>query len=151
MTSSMILQLTSSDNYYELELTLRSFLEGQISLSQLQEVLLDYLVVNFDLAPNQRDIQNKGFPETIQIPVEERHLRHMLQTYIAGEISEIELSNWAAFIFMSGAFVPEGETEEERWQAGDGPVWDILQRLMTPSIFDGLDTLIAEHYLELLD
>ncbi len=151
MTKLTISQFTSPDDYHELEILLNSFLEGRSFFYQIQIVLQDYFDINFNEAPTQRHIQNKGFPETIQIPVEERHLIYMLQRYISKEISDIELSNWAAFIFMSDAFIPEGETEEERWQAGDELVWDILQRLITPSVFDGLNIKIAQEYFELLN
>jgi len=145
------LTISSSSDLRCAELVLRDFLEGRYSIQEVREALSDYLVIDFGLAPGQREIHNNRLDGVIQIPVEERHLRHMLQEYLAGKISEVDLSNWAAFVFMAGTFVPTGETEEERWQAGDGPVWDILQRLITPSIFDGLDPTVAQRYLRMLE
>jgi hypothetical protein len=83
--------------------------------------------------------------------VRKEHLRRMLERYIAGGISGMELSNWAFFLLGLDDFVPEGNTEEERESAGEGSVWDILQRLMAPMIFDGLDSQVARRYLELIE
>ncbi len=82
--------------------------------------------------------------------MEEHHLRDMLQKYIFGKISDIELSNWAAFVFMAQVYVPKGESEGERLRAGEGLVWDILQRLMSPTVFGMLSHQIAQNYLNLL-
>jgi hypothetical protein len=74
----------------------------------------------------------------------------MLQKYVDGEISTLELSNWAAFIFMMPNFIPVGKNEEERNKAGESIPWVILQELVTPDIFGGLDFPRAQEYLDQL-
>ncbi len=130
---------------------LRAFLEGRCSLEQLINSLPNYIEVDLTQAPNSRTIRNLGLHGLAKIPVEQRHLRRMLERYLAGEISELDLSNWAGFLLGPFDFVPEGDSEEERAAAGGGPVWDILQRLSTPVIFGGLDRQLAERYLRMLD
>ncbi len=129
---------------------LRGFLEGKYSLEQLAGDLRDSIVIDFSLAPRRREIRFtlKGIAKIV---VERKHLRRMLQRYIDGQISGIDLSNWAAFLLGAPMFIPEGKTDEERAEAGDGPVWDILQRLASPMIFDGLDRQVAQRYLEMIE
>src|SRR5688572_6708020 len=111
------------------------FLEGEYSLADLEKRLPEYVAINFDWAPGLRRIQPEGINALTsilgdkQLPVTSRHVRGMLERYLRKETSEIELSNWAAFVCMSTLFGPEGDTDEEKWEAGEGPAWDILQRL----------------------
>jgi hypothetical protein len=147
MTNS---KTSSSSNYQDEERLLRGFLEGEYSLAYLQRALEHCLVINFDQHEGHRKIQKNALEGFIKIPVEERHLRQALQRYLRGELSEVELSDWAAFIYLTEIFVPTGETDEERWVAGEGPVWDILQRLISPSVFDGLDQNVVREYLVML-
>jgi hypothetical protein len=73
------------------------------------------LQTDFHLAPAHRKIVKNEFENgTIQIMVKKAHLRHMLQRYLDGEVSEFELSNWAALIYVLPFFIPEGETEDEQ-------------------------------------
>lgn len=130
---------------------LTDFLEGRRPLSQIEEELRDYLLINFHLAPARREIVRSDLDSrTIQITVKKHHLRHMLQRYLDGEVSAIELSNWAALIYMLPVFVPEGETEDERWEAGNEPTWTIIQELVTPELFDSLHPDAVRRYLDLL-
>ena len=129
---------------------LEGFLEGEISLTNLQSLLKGYITLDFTRAPGQRNIQNVEIDPNIQIPVMKEYLCNMLRKYMCGELSELDLSNWAAFIYMSTFYIPEGETEEERWKEGEGPIWEILQKLVAPSIYDGLNSKIAKKYLDLL-
>jgi hypothetical protein len=135
----------------EVKELLEDFLEGRRSLSQIQEKLHDCLQIDFHLAPAHREIvKNELDNETLQTTVKVHHLRHMLQRYLDGEVSELELSNWAALIYMLPIFVPEGETDEDRWAAGSGPTWSIIQELVTPTIFAGLQPDVVDRYLDSL-
>lgn len=143
-------QTLSLDDKQEMILVLKGFLNGDVQLPQLLQAAQDSLVVDFRSAPGQREIKDNLLDGAIEIPVTQQHIRNMLRKYLSEEISVAELSDWAAFIFMAQVFVPAGETEEERWLAGDGPVWDILQRLMTPQCFDGLNREVAQQYIDML-
>jgi len=139
----------------KVEGSLTQFLEGRIRLSELQEQLAAYVMIDFQAQYGRREIRNVaegriGLDDFIKIPVHKRHVCNMLERYLGGEISEAELSDWAAFIRMFPVFVPEGETEEEQWQAGEGPVWDILDRLAAPAAFGGLDPPTVRQYLDFL-
>lgn len=147
MTKSMT---TSSSNSNEIEAILYSFLEGNISLPQLQDALKNRITIDFSSTARYREIRDNTLEGIIKIPVEVQHVRRRIEQFLAERILATDLSDWAAFIILSEVFVPTGDTDEERWQAGDGPVWDILQRLMTPAVFDGLDTQVAERYLTIL-
>jgi hypothetical protein len=140
----------SSNKLEQIEMILKDFLEGRLSLRQIQDALRGYMVIDFDPIRGHREIRNNELDGVIGIPVEKSHLRHALQRYIDGKISETDLSNWAAFVFMAQVYIPQGQTEEERNEAGNGPVWDILQRLGTPLIFDGLSLQVAGLYLDML-
>jgi len=141
---------TSSSDSSEIELILYGFLEGNISLSQLQDALKSRITIHFSSTNGYREIRDNTIEGIIKIPVEVQHVRRRIEQFLAEHILATDLSDWAAFIILSGVFVPTGDTDEERWQAGDGPVWDILQRLMTPAVFDGLDPRVAERYLAIL-
>ena len=126
------------------------FAEGHGSLQQLQDQMRNDINFDFARSPAYRKINHNQLEGFIKIDFKAQWLCVMLKRYIDEEVSKIELSNWAAFIVLSELFVPEGDTEEEKWLAGDGPVWDILQRLMTPEVFDGLDKYIVNQYLRWL-
>ncbi len=154
MTSSTISSL-SEGWQVEVERVLTQFLEGQIRLPELQEQLAAYVKIDFQAQYGRREIRNVAagkisLDDFIKIPVYKRHVCSMLERYLVGEVSGVELSDWAAFIRIFPVFVPEGQTEEERWQAGEGPVWDILDRLAAPAAFGGLNPSIARQYLDLL-
>lgn len=96
----------------------------------------------------QREILVHGFDDqAIAIIVRKRHVVRMLQRYLAGQVSEIELSNWAFLVFALAAFVPEGRTDDDRWKNGEGPVWQVLQKLATPHIFAPLELEAVRGYL----
>jgi hypothetical protein len=146
MTNSII---TFSNNWI-LEL-LYSYLDGKLSLGDLLDSLSKHIVVEFSSISGRREILRNNLEGTISLEFRRIHLSKMLTKYLEGQISELDLSDWCAFIFLSGLFVPEGKTEEERWEAGNGPVWDILQQLMSPSVFGGLDFSKAKDYLDYLE
>jgi hypothetical protein len=107
--------------------------------------------VDFGNAPSKREIIRNDLEGKIQIEEKRESLKNALHRYLNGALEVEELSDWAAFIFMSSFYIPKGESEEERWREGEGAVWDILQRLITPSIFGGTDFEIVRNYLEMLD
>ena len=144
--NSPIPSLSSEDEKQILE----NFLKGKILLSDLQRVLAGSITIDFINAPERRIIQNIELDPSIRIPVKKVFLCQMIKKYLLGEITALDLSNWAAFIFMTPFFVPEGRTEDERWQVGEGPVWEIIQNLVSPSIHDGLNSDIANKYLDKL-
>ena len=89
-------------------------------------------------------------PDGISIQVTAEHLRHMLQEFVAEKISVEEISNWAAFIYMAPFYVPEGETEEARWQSGESMLWEIVQKIADPINLASFDFQVAQDYLDLL-
>lgn len=148
--STTNLPTQSSSEWQHVEQILQDFLEGKYLVPDIQEALGNYLDIHFDTGAPYREIANNSLDGILEIPVETQHLEQMLRRYIAGHISDVDLSDWAAFIRMSGVYVPTGNSEEERWQAAEGPVWDILQRLTSPTIFDGLNQLVAKEYLDMI-
>jgi hypothetical protein len=131
--------------------SLHLFLEGKLTLDSLLNKLSKQIIVEFPSSEGARKILRNDLEGVISLEFKPHHLSNMLKKYLEGQISGKSLSDWSAFIFLSGIFVPEGQTEEERWEAGEGPVWDILQQLVSPSVFGGLDTLKAEEYLGILE
>ncbi len=140
----------SSSERDRIERTLKAFLEGDYPLAQLVVALGNYMSVDYSKAPDLRVVRNVNLKGVAKIPVGREHIRNMLKRYVDGRISDIELSNWAAFITGPLIFTPEGDTEEQRAEEAEGPVWDILQRLVSPVIFDGLNRDVAERYLDML-
>jgi len=147
---SMINLPIQSSNNEIMENILKNFLDGKVSLTDLQAVVDGYIAIDFSQAPELRNIQELYLDESIKIPVKNNHLCSMLRKYISGETSELNLSNWAAFIVMTPFFVPEGKTEKERWQAGEEPLWEILQKLVTPGVYGELNPDIAHSYMSIL-
>ena len=131
--------------------TLTKFLQGEYSTSDLQEILSDRVEFDFQEAPDRRAIVNHSLSENIAISVNASHVRNMLDMYMNGKISALTLSNWAAVIVALEAYVPEGETDDERWLAGEGPVWDILQQLTTPSVFGDVNESKVQKYIGMID
>lgn len=153
--TSLIISSSNKDWQIRAKEILTQFLEGQTRLSKLQEQLAAYVTIDFQAQYGRREIRNIAegrisLDDFIKIPVRKRHVCNMLERYLGGELSEAELSDWAAFIRMFPVFVPEGETEEEQWQAGESLVWDVLDRLAAPVAFGGLNPQTARHYLGLL-
>jgi len=66
-------------------------------------------------------------------------------------MSELELSNWASIIYMLPTYGPQGETQEARWAEGESAVWDVIQRLATPEVFDPLSSELIVSYLSKLE
>lgn len=141
----------SSNEFEETKRLLIAFRDGLFLSAELLLGLKSSALINFDSEPNYRSIISEDLFHEFDIVVDNHHLRNMLMKYITGKISESELSDWATIIFASSAFTPAGDTETEREEAGDGILWDLLQRLTSPSVFDGLDQEIAQTYLHLLD
>mgnify|MGYP001193156838 CR=1 FL=1 len=130
---------------------LNEFLEGRMSLPELQAALHDQLILDFDSAPGRREIAKSDLEtENVRVTVTKDHVRQMLLKYLHGEVSALDLSNWAALVFMLPVFAPEGETEDERWEAGSGPTWTILQELATPELFGNLALNVVHKYLKSL-
>ncbi|MCL4267365.1 MAG: hypothetical protein KJ069_29580 [Anaerolineae bacterium] len=138
----------SPNEINDIKQLLTDFVEGKVSIRQIQKGLHGYLFLNFDNAPDSREIghgSDLDLSKVIRVRIGTRHLCHMLQSYIAGQITELDLSNWAAFVFMSELFV-----SEEGYEPIQELVWDIIQELMTPKIFGGLNESVAQQYLESL-
>lgn len=129
---------------------LRGFLLGKITFQTLQVSLKGLITFDFTLAPEHREIRDIKIDENIKFPVKDEYVCRMLQKYVSGEISGLDLSNWAAVIYMTPYFFPEGQTEEERWLASEGRMWVVLQKLVTPSIYGGISISVVQSYIDLL-
>ena len=133
-----------------IEKNLKRYLEEKLPFSELCDSLKGVLTFDFSNAPGQRKISDNHIDNDIEFQVKPEHLKVMLQKYIEGETPALVLSNWAAFVFMMPNYIPEGKTEDERWQAGESALWVVLQELGTPDIFGGLDIPRAREYLDQL-
>jgi hypothetical protein len=122
-----------------------------MNLEELATLL--HLKVQFDFSGGEthRAFFANHLEGVVSVELKTSHLIHMLHQAQEGSVSYSALSDWAAFVYLSGLYSPEGETEEERWAAGDGPTWDVLQRLMTPSVFGILDQFKLQEYISLLE
>lgn len=147
MTNSKISLINNRDQVIQV---LTCFLEGRLGLFDLAKTLSDHIVFDFKLGTEYREITKNELQGKFEIPVRSRNLQNMLLKFIADEVTKQELSDWAAFIYLSRVYIPEGNSDDEKFVAGEGPVWDILQRLITPEIFDGMDKDIANKYLNWL-
>jgi hypothetical protein len=127
---------------------LKKFLEGDLSFSGLKESLEGFLTLNFNEAPGLRKISDINIDDDIKLHVKPEHIKVILQKYIEGEISSLELSNWAAFIYMMPNYISEGKKGNERIHADESALMDVLQQLITPGIFGGLDIDKAREYLD---
>jgi hypothetical protein len=126
------------------------FALGYHDLSFVREHLSGYIEIDFEGYPPTRIIRNNQLEDYIDISFEKIYMVNNLQRYLDGKCSSKELSDWAAFIDMSGFFDPKGNTEAERFIEGEGPLWDILQKLETPEISGGLNPDVVKRFLEVL-
>ena len=145
------LPIPSSNRQRRVEHELKNYRDGLYKLAEFQRMLGCTMDIDFTMSPDYRSIGSNGLFDEYDIPVESKHVRNMLQKYIDNDISEKDLSDWATIIFSNAAYVPTGSTEEEQETAGDGPTWDILQRLISPHIFDKLNESVVKMYLEMLN
>lgn len=145
MTNSKIL---STDEIVQI---LCRYLLGKISFRVLKSRLEGKIAFDFRDAPMNRRIYDIHIDENIQIVVKKEHLCRMLRKYISKEINDLELSNWAAIIYIMPNFIPDGNSDEERNRSGEGMLWQILQELITPFLFGGLNESIAKKYLNQLN
>jgi len=111
----------------EISEVLYNFLIGKLPFQTLKTTLEGLITFDFSCAPEHREINDIRIDEKLQFPVKPEYLCQMLMNYISGEISDLELSNWAAIIYLTPYFIQIGTTDEERWQSGEGPLWEVLQ------------------------
>jgi len=123
---------------------------GDLTLEGGLALLPDY-VISYLASGETRKIEFSKTPSEIKISFGANDLKKVLMRYQSNKMSSIALSEWATFVLGCEAYVPFGDTEEERWQSGDGPVWDILQRLATPSIFAEITPHTIGLYIEMID
>jgi len=124
----------SKNNDYE---NLIALLEGKILPDDFLKMYRDRIDVSFSEASIYRIITRVDIDSSIKIPVTYHHLVNILQKYFGNEMSDVQLSHWAYFIIVGDWFVPEGDTIDEQWEAGDGLLWTYLNQLMTPQFCDG--------------
>lgn len=129
---------------------MEAFLQGKLTVSELRKVLADRFSVDIDNAPAFREMRGISLDDIPPLPVTSAHVIAMLDRFRMGLLQAKELSDWAALLLMLPVFVPEGETDEEQWEASNGPVWDILHRLAAPNVFSELTPGIARDYMELV-
>lgn len=129
---------------------LEAFLQGNLTVADLRKVLTDRFSVDIEKAPAFREMRDISLDDISSLPVTSAHVIARLDRFRLGLLEAKELSDWAALLLMLPVFVPEGETEEEQWEAGNGPVWDVLHRLAAPNVFSELTPDIARDYMELV-
>lgn len=148
MNMTNLLTLFQSDD--QLNQVLAIYLSGGSTLIDLTAALAPWLIIDFSHSPATREIQVIAPLPDVELTVSKKHLCYMLEQYELGHISEKSLSDWAAFIFLTPFYVTENEilglTQDK-----DDVVGDLLQRLMTPEIFDGLDAEVVSQYKRILD
>src|SRR5690348_12613110 len=101
MSRSMPLHANDKEMLTQL---LRGFLAGEYQLEEIQDRLRGYLDVDFSSAPARREINNNVLDGEIEIELDPQYVRAMLEAYLTQRVNGLELSNWAAFIFMSQVF-----------------------------------------------
>jgi len=138
------------NDYHFEETLLRKFLDGKMNLETLAKDLEEYITIDFTLAPNIREIKENRLQGILAIPIEKSHLKKKLEQYISEQLLEDDLSNWAAFVFLSGLFYPARISQDINKESYEESFWDIFQELMTPSIFGGLSEEKAKFYLSRL-
>lgn len=126
--------------------TLTSFLHAEISLDAVIEALAGLITIDFVTIPGQRIIIDNHLEGKVAIDFKQEDLVFMLHKYLSNEVSLSALSDWAAFIYLSGLYTLTEEMPDG-CEPGDHPVWDILQRLMSPSIFHIVDRASIEMLL----
>ena len=133
-------------------LVLRAYLRTDISLSELQAALRNYVTLDFRSKRATREVSFSGLDGLgITIPVGAEDIVNALRKYQSGQMQRLDLSDWASAIQMLPIYRPEGDTEDERWAAGEGPVWDIVGRLATPQIFAPLSETVVLDYIQQLE
>jgi len=148
MNGSVVL---SPNEYERIKSVLKEFIEGEKTLSEIINELNSYLIIDFHSKPGERVILKNEIESEFNLPLNEDYLKNMLTRYLKGIISEQDLSDWSAFVYLTGFYIPEGATEDERWEAGELPLWDILQQLMSPSIFGGINSEKIRQYIQMLE
>jgi hypothetical protein len=129
---------------------LEAFLRGEVPVSRLRKALAHRFAFYNDDAPASRGMRDISLDDIPPLSVSANHVISMLDRFRLGLVRAQELSDWAALLVMLPVFVPEGETDEQRWEASNGPVWDTLHRLAVPNVFGELTPGIAQDYMELL-
>lgn len=121
---------------------LKKYLEGKCFLPELQIILSGYMRVNFDVANGIREINNLSNFNDIKIFIKIAHLKNMLQKFIKDEITLVELSNWAAFVYMQPFY-----SVEEIDSSNENPIWDVIQELANPQILSSFTKDDAKNML----
>ena len=114
-----------------------ALLEGKILVDDFLTMYRDRIDAKFSETSIYRSITKIDIDSSVKIPVTHHHLVNMLKKYFRHEISDDQLSNWATSIVAGDWFVPEGETLDEQWAAGDGLLWTYINQLVTPQFCDG--------------
>src|SRR5690242_7616204 len=92
---------------------LEAFRDGETTLEQLRSTLSHR--VSFEFAPSKmctRAIEKHTDPATPGIPVERKHIVAAYRRWKSGQISDNDLSDWAAMLVMNDDF-DISEVEQE--------------------------------------
>jgi hypothetical protein len=130
------------------ETLLKRYLLAEVSLEDVIKAVSGLMTVNFSGAPAQRSFIFHPNKCSVAVNFYRSDVVFILKKYLDQEITLEALSDWAAFIFMSELFTLVDEMPSD--PDGDGsPVWYVLQRLSTPSLFNigdrnSIDQLLME-------
>ena len=144
-TNSMI---PSSNDY--IKQYLLTFLNGNVTLPELINAMKGIINIDFNGAPNHRSIVDLSESTDFKIVVSKEHVCGILNKHKQGLISELDLCNWAAVIYMLPYFVPKGETDEDRWQEGESILWEIIQHLASANSSNDLNSKVIDTFLQRL-
>jgi hypothetical protein len=125
---------------------MQAFVHGEATFEQLETVLRPFVV--FDLGGEFSTIHYRQ-PLTAHVVLDPEQLLPMLRRYLAGHVAAPELSQWAAVLVGMTEFGPDPTWSDEAADALE-PMWDVLEQLATPQIFQPITPALVSAFVEQL-
>jgi hypothetical protein len=118
---------------------MQAFVRGEASFEQLEAALRPYAV--FDFGSESRTIHYRQALD-VHVTLGPGQLLPMLQRYLAGQVSAPELSRWAAVLVGMVEFGADPTWSDDAADALE-PMWDVLERLATPQMFQPITPAVV--------
>ena len=126
---------------------MRDFVRGNASFNELEVVLRPH--ASFSLNGNPKGVHFRS-PIGSHVTLTPRDLLPQLNRYLAGTVSEADLATWATVLVMLTEFGPDPSWSDEQADQLE-PMWDILEQLGTPEIFQPITPELVHEFVARLD
>lgn len=110
------------------------------------QIYKDILTNELALEDAKKKLQSEPVLENGEVFVTPNLVKSMLDKYLAGEVDDKQVSDWAAFLTSNDVYVTPGWEDDSRADRYE-PMWGILQQLSTPFIDGSITKERAKRFI----